>query len=100
MAAELLAADIPDWFHQQGLRIALNTHSGYVFMINEDSDTLMMNGDQLEGWFNSPYDGHEGFFEDLTEEADDTWNDMDIEWLEDIAAMIGEHWIYQPEEEE
>jgi hypothetical protein len=50
----------------------------------------MMNGDNLEGFYHSPYEGHEGFFEELIELWDEDWHKEDSEWLYDLAKDLNE----------
>jgi hypothetical protein len=48
----------------------------------------MMNRGELEGFYNSPYSGHEGFFDDLVNDYDDTWHEEDKTWLKDLAKSL------------
>ena len=48
-----------------GVRVEFNPMSANVFLIDEDYNVAMMNGDDLEDWFTCPYCGHEGFKEDM-----------------------------------
>jgi hypothetical protein len=91
MAAELLTASVeqgfPEGFMDEGVTIAMNMNSGYVFLTNEDFDVAMMNGDKLETWHSCPYCGHEGFKEDMAHEpqaADCT------EYLQQIGVVDSE----------
>lgn len=68
MAAELLAAPLPETFSDDGVKIAMNRNSGFVFLVNADYQCAMMNGDTLEIFHSTPYDGIEGFLSDLLEE--------------------------------
>ena len=68
MAAELLSHPFPDGFIDQGVRTAFNKNSGFVFLVNDDYQCAMMNGDTLEIFHSTPYDGIEGFLSDLPEE--------------------------------
>ena len=90
LAIELLQAwgeqGLPLDFYEQGVKIACNRNSGDVFLVNDAYQCAMMNGDKLESFYNSPYDGHEGFLDELIDMADDTWHEDDIEWLEDIKS--------------
>lgn len=74
MAAELLTASVeqgfPEDFSDQGVNIAMNTTSGYVFLTNEDYQVAMMNGDKLESFYSCPNCGHEGFKEDMAHDGD------------------------------
>lgn len=75
---------LPDNFYDEGVKFAFNRNSGYVFLVNDDYQCLMMNGDKLDVYYNSPYDGHEGFLDELLDMVDDHWHEDDIEWLNDI----------------
>lgn len=66
----------------------MNQNSGNVFLTDDDCNVLMMNGDKLEGFYNSPYEGHEGFFNDLISEYDEEWHEEDKEWLKDLAKEL------------
>ena len=48
----------------------------------------MMNGDKLESFYTSPYDGYEGFLDELLDMVDNDWHNKDIEWLNDIAGNL------------
>lgn len=93
MAMEILEAwgrdGLPSDFHDGGIKFAFNRNSGHVFLVNEEYQTAMMNGDKLESFYSSPYEGREGFFADLKEEYEDMHRD-DKEWLRDIAKSLGE----------
>ena len=68
MAAELLAARLPDGFSDDGVKLAMNRNSGFVFLVNADYQCAMMNGNSLEIFHSTPYDGIEGFLSDLIDE--------------------------------
>ena len=70
MLIELLQArdkqGLPDGFSDENVRPAFNTESGYVFLVNEDFQVAMMNGDldsggKLEIWHTCARCGNEGF---------------------------------------
>lgn len=91
MAAELLQAltrasrsPTIDRRYMDGLTINMNINSGYVFLSDENYNCYMMNGDQLEQYLSSPYDGHEGFYDELVDQYGDMHPD-DKEWLIDHA---------------
>lgn len=67
-AGRLLQARLPDNFYNEGVRVAFNTSSGYVFLVNDDYQCAMFNGDEVELFHNTPYNGHEGFISDLLDE--------------------------------
>lgn len=69
MAAELLSAyceNAPE-FLGEGVHLMMHTHSGYVFLTDEDCNVAMMNGGKLEQWHSCPECGTEGFAEDMPE---------------------------------
>lgn len=92
LAIELLQAwgeqRLPSDFYEEGVKVAFNRNSGYVFLVNEEYQSAMMNGDKLESFYSSPYNGHEGFIEELIEMVDDDWHEDDIEWLNDIKSNL------------
>lgn len=97
MAGKLLSANLPDGFDNSGVRVAMNMGSGYVFLVNEDFQVAMMNGNEMEIWHTTPYSGHEGFAEELeTHYAanPEDWHSDDVEYLVDQGI------IEQPEEDE
>ncbi len=88
MVMEILKAwdegGLPDDFAESGVKFAFNRNSGNVFLVNEDLDVAMMNGDELESFYTSPYEGKEGFFSDLMDEYADMHRE-DQEWFRHIA---------------
>ena len=76
------------YFSDNGVQLMMNQNSGNVFLTDDDCNVLMMNGDKLEGFYNSPYEGHEGFFNDLISEYDEEWHEEDKEWLKDLAKEL------------
>ena len=71
MAAELLTAycATPPDFLTDGVQVMFNTHSGCVFLTDEDFNVAMMNGDTLEQFHSCPECGAEGFAEDMPDSA-------------------------------
>lgn len=67
MAARLLAAycESPPDFLGDGVTVMFNTHSGCVFLTDDDFNVGMMNGDRLEQFYSCPECGAEGFKEEL-----------------------------------
>jgi hypothetical protein len=88
MAMQILQAwddgGLPDDFYEDGVKFAFNRNSGNVFLVNGDYQVAMMNGDRLESFYTSPYEGREGFFSDLLEEYPDMHRE-DQEWFREIA---------------
>ena len=58
-------AGLPEDFEDDQVTIAMNTHSGYVFITNSEYQVAMLNGDILESFYSCPECGHEGFLEDM-----------------------------------
>ena len=79
---------LPVHFYEGGVKFAMNHNSGCVFLTNEDYQVCMLNGDKLEMWYSCPYNGTEGFFEDLLHEYSDMHIE-DQEYLNDIADNEG-----------
>jgi hypothetical protein len=80
---------LPSEFYDNEVRPAFNMNSGYVFLVNSDYQVAMLNGDRLEIWHTTPYNGHEGFIEDLIELDPDTLNSEDIEYIRQYAPEYG-----------
>jgi len=72
--------------------IELNPSSGNVFLVDEDYNVAMMNGDKLEQWYSCPYCGHEGFKEDMQHEPE---NKECLDYLKEIEAITQEEYIEQ-----
>ena len=75
-------------------QLMMNKNSGFVFLVDdggEGGNVLMLNGEDLEGFYSSPYEGLEGFFSDLLEEyKGDNMHREDVEWFEQLAKDLGE----------
>jgi len=89
VARDLLTAmldqGLPKGFWNQKVEIMMNRQSGDVFLINEDFQVAMINHDteKLESFYSSPYEGLEGFFDELEEQYDDM-HPEDQEWFNAI----------------
>ena len=82
---------LPNDFYDEGVKFAFNRNSGYVFLTNDDYQVCMMNGDELEMFYTSPYEGHEGFINDLFDEYmsdTDAWHIEDAEWLLETKSNL------------
>lgn len=92
MAAELLTAycnSKPDWL-SDGVTVMMNTLSGNVFLTDEDFNVGMINGDELEPFLSTPYEGHEGFISDLvSEHKPNDLNADDVDYIRDWAERTG-----------
>jgi hypothetical protein len=75
-------------------QLMMNQNSGFVFLVDEGgegSNVLMLNGEELEGFYTSPYEGREGFFSDLLKEYNNSdFHREDEEWFQQLAKDLGE----------
>lgn len=86
---------LPDEFYSEGVRPAMNTSSGYVFLVNEDYQVAMLSDEKLEIYHTLPYSGKEGFLSDLIDEnSPDDLNGEDIEYILNAADIS--HITLQP----
>lgn len=87
IAAKLLQAmqdqGLPNDFEDNEVTVMMNQNSGYVFLTNSEYQVCMLNGDNLESFYTTPYDGKEGYFEELMEEYDDMHKE-DKAYMRDI----------------
>jgi hypothetical protein len=93
MAAKLLSAysnnpqQCSPWFIHGNVRVVMNINSGCVYLLDEDENCAMMNGDKLEPFISTPC--VEGFFDDvLTENSFDSMNEEDVECIENWAKTL------------
>lgn len=95
--------EIPDEWVNKGVYIDLNLNSGEVFLANSDCQTMLLKDDGKLGlWLTTPYDGKEGFIDDLVYEffQDEIENygftDFNIEklkkWNEEDVNFIFENY--------
>jgi PAS domain-containing protein len=96
-AGRLLLATLPENFGTEGVRVAFNTLSGYVFLVNDDYQCAMFNDGQLEIFHSTPYQGIEGFISDLlAENLPDDLHQEDAEYIltcaEQERAELPEAW--------
>jgi len=94
MAAELLTAScdhgFPEDFEDNEVTIMMNKNSGNVFFTNSEFQVCMMNGDTLESFYTTPYDGKEGFADELKEDYEqdcENWNEEDIQYIKDLGII-------------
>ena len=83
---------LPIDFENNGVKIAFNMNSGYVFLTNSEYQVAMCetndNGKlELYSFYSSPYEGKEGSFDELLEEYEDM-HPEDQEWFQQIADNI------------
>jgi len=81
---------LPSTFTEDSVRPAINRNSGYVFLVNEDYQVAMMNGDTLEEFYSLPYSGGEGFLSDLVEEHHpNELHEDDVAFIINAADVAG-----------
>ena len=83
---------LPIDFENNGVKIAFNMNSGYVFLTNSEYQVAMCetndNGKlELYSFYSSPYEAKEGSFDELLEEYKDM-HPEDQEWFLQIAENI------------
>lgn len=92
MARDLLDAwmnnGLPSDFEGSGVVVMMNQNSGDVFLTNEEFQVAMESGGKLYSFYNSPYEGKEGSFEDLLAEYAGM-HEEDKEWFKDLADTLG-----------
>ncbi len=77
---------LPEDFSDDGIKLAFNRNSGYVFLTNDDYQVAMVDDDgKLYSFYTTPYSGYEGSAEDLFYEADESWDKEDLDYLLEIA---------------
>lgn len=98
MAADLLKAmtdsrsdGLPEDFEDSEVTVMMNLNSGNVFLTNSEYQCAMLtNEGKIESFYNTPYSGYEGFYDDLMAEVDGDWNTEDIEYLKELAEARSE----------
>lgn len=78
---------LPEDFNDDEVQVMFNQNSGYVFLTNSDMQVAMINENKLESWYSSPYEGREGFFNELLEQYEDMHSE-DQEWFRGIANNL------------
>jgi hypothetical protein len=80
---------LPEDFYDDGVQPMMNQNSGYVFLTNSEYEVAMINDDtgKLESFYTSPYEGKEGFFNDLLPQYEEM-HEEDKEWFKSIANNL------------
>jgi hypothetical protein len=108
LASDLLKASLPDNFYDQGVKVAFNAMSGYVFLTNDDYQVAMFNGDKLALWHSTPYSGLEGFIDELISENEpNDINSEDADYiieaaqneLVELPASWYSYWLFKTQKE-
>ena len=87
-AGKLLTAisnGLPEDFYDDGIKVAFNMNSGYVFLTNSDYQVAMYDeeSDSLYSFYTTPYEGLEGSYEELLLDLDNM-HPEDREFMHDI----------------
>ncbi len=87
-AGKLLTAisnGLPDDFYSDGIKVAFNMNSGYVFLTNSDYQVAMYDDEskELYSFYTTPYEGREGCYKELLQEYDDM-HPEDQEYMNEI----------------
>jgi hypothetical protein len=78
-----LPSDFKVGFEENNVQIMMNTTSGNVFLTNDEYQVAMMNGEKLESYYTSPYNGIEGFYDDLVDKYE-SMHEADKAWFDDL----------------
>lgn len=72
--------DIKSW--------GFNKNSGYVFLVDDNYNVFMKNGNELDIFLSLPYSGEEGFPDDFNNTNEDNFHEEDIEFLNNFGRFI------------
>ena len=95
LAAELLTSmcenNLPDDFYEEEVTVMFNKYSGCVFLTNQEYQVCMLNNNKLESFYTTPYEGKEGFYDELVEmyKSGELNHAEDIDYLKDLAKNRG-----------
>ena len=91
---ELLTAwnmcGLPSDFESDNVVPMFNTHSGYVFLANDQHQTAVLEDGHVVSFYCLGYGGIEGTLSELEDEfavAGDSWHREDVEQLNDIREF-------------
>ena len=91
-AGQLLVAiknGLPSDFDDDGIKVAFNSNSGFVFLTNAEYQVAMVDDKgKLYSFYTTPYEGYEGSLEELLEEYDNMSPD-DQEYVDSIKESNG-----------
>lgn len=73
------------YFNCADCDVYFNPNSGYVFLTDDDYNTVMMNDGKLDLFISTPYNGEEGFIDELVDRFDDLHKE-DKEYLRELAT--------------
>ena len=80
----------PDAFTKIDVVLTFNQNLGNVFLSNDNFDAIMLtDSGELEMYYVTPYDGIEGFLEDLYDEYENMCEE-DRKWFKEIYLENGE----------
>jgi hypothetical protein len=78
---------LPEDFYNDGVKIAFNRNSGYVFLTNFHYQVCMEVEGKLESYYTTPYEGVEGFLIELIDEYNDL-HPEDQEYVNSIKENL------------
>ena len=73
-------------FDETTAEVYFNTSSGNVFLSDDDFNTIMESGGELDLFISTPSEGHEGYFDELM----DDWDMHDQDDKEHLHAIATE----------
>lgn len=74
-----------NYFDSETAEVYFNPNSGFVFLSDEDYNTIMVNDEELDLFINTPHNGNEGFFDEIMEEWEELHQE-DKEYIFSIAT--------------
>jgi len=77
--------NLPSDFEEENIQMMMNTTSGNVFLTNDAYQVAMINDEsgKMESFYTSPYNGIEGFYDDLVDEYE-SMHKEDKAWFDDL----------------
>ncbi len=73
------------YFDQSGVKVAFNSTSGNVFIVNDDYQVIMDDGDgRLDLFIVTGWSGQEGFLDDHIDNIESFPDDYELDDLEDL----------------
>ncbi len=73
------------YFNRTTCDVYLNPNSGHVFLCDEDYNTVMSDGNCLDLFISTPYEGEEGFFTEIMDRWEDLHDD-DKQYMFELAT--------------
>ena len=93
-AGQLLGAiknGLPSDFYDDGIKVAFNANSGFVFLTNSEYQVAMLDEKgKLYSFYTTPYEGYEGSLKELLQEYDNM-NDEDKQYVDELVGRGNGH---------